>query len=87
MMSVGGAFASLTGILITLIVFGALLGGVAIVCWTIVRLVAGGTRSNAASAEETQLMQELYHGLSKMEQRVEALETLLLERDRHGERS
>ena len=78
---------SLTGVLIVMVVFGAVLAGVAIVCWTIVRLVTGGGRGNGASAEETQLMQELYHGLSKMEQRVEALETLLLERDQRGERS
>lgn len=30
--------------------------------------------------EETRLIQEIYHGLSRMEQRVEALETLLLDR-------
>ena len=86
-MTFSGALASISGILIVLIVFGALLAGVTIVCWTIVRLVTGGGRGNAASAEETQLMQELYHGLSKMEQRVEALETLLLERDHRGDPS
>ena len=30
--------------------------------------------------EETRLIQELYHGLNRMEQRVESLETLLLDR-------
>ncbi len=78
---------SLTGVLIVMVVFGAVLAGVAIICWTIVRLVTGGGRANAASADEAQLMQELYQGLSKMEQRVESLETLLLERERRGGRS
>ena len=32
--------------------------------------------------EETKLMQELYQGLTRMEERVEALETLLLDRER-----
>jgi phage shock protein B len=32
--------------------------------------------------EETKLIQELYQGLSKMEERVEALETILLDRQR-----
>ena len=33
-------------------------------------------------SEETRMMQEIYHGLSKMEKRVEALETILLDRAR-----
>ena len=32
--------------------------------------------------EETQMIQDIYHGLSKMEERVEALETILIERQR-----
>lgn len=43
-----------------------------------------GQRPHQAKAheavEETRLIQEIYHGLSRMEQRVEALETLLLDR-------
>ncbi len=31
-------------------------------------------------AEETQMIQDIYHGLSKMEERVETLETILIER-------
>jgi phage shock protein B len=45
--------------------------------------MAGGGPGRAKSkenADETRLIQELYHGLGRMEQRVEALETLLLER-------
>lgn len=33
-------------------------------------------------AEETQMIQDIYHGLSKMEERVETLETILIERKR-----
>ena len=40
--------------------------------------------SSAMRAEETRLIQDIYHGLIKMEERVEALETLLLERERKG---
>ena len=32
-------------------------------------------------AEETKMIQEIYQGLSRMEERVEALETILLDRD------
>lgn len=35
---------------------------------------------NAASAEETQLVQELLQGLRRLEERMNSLETILLER-------
>lgn len=35
---------------------------------------------NAASAEETQLAQELLQGLRRLEERMNSLETILLER-------
>ena len=56
-----------------------------IVAWVIVRGFSGGggrKRSRGEEREETQMIQEIHHGLGKMEQRVEALETLLLESDR-----
>ncbi len=70
--------------LIVLVVFGSLLAAFGIICWTIVRIVSRGNSSGNGSADESKLIQEIYHGLTKMEQRVEALETLLLERERTG---
>jgi phage shock protein B len=32
--------------------------------------------------QEAKMIQEIYHGLTKMEERVEALETLLLEKEK-----
>jgi len=70
------------------IVFGSIVVGVGIVCWTLLRLVTGGGRgSQVVRAEESKMIQEIYHGLMKMEQRVETLETLLLERDGKGSKS
>ncbi len=48
------------------------------------RLARGGGREGDkhTSKEEAGLIQEIYHGLSKMETRIEALETILLDRDR-----
>ncbi len=37
-------------------------------------------KDKQAQAEETRMIQDIYHGLSKMEERVEALETILIER-------
>lgn len=34
--------------------------------------------------EETKMIQDIYYGLSKMEERVEALETILIERKKKG---
>lgn len=70
---------------VVLVVFGGLVLGLTIVCWTVIRLVqGGGRRGRTLQTEEAKLIQEVYHGLSKMEQRVETLETLLLEQERKG---
>ena len=36
-----------------------------------------------ASVEEARLVHEIYEGIQKMEERVNALETILLDRDKH----
>jgi len=37
-------------------------------------------KDKAAQTEETKMIQDIFNGLSKMEERVEALETILIER-------
>jgi phage shock protein B len=37
------------------------------------------SQSGAMNEQETRIMQEIHHGLSKMEKRIESLETLMLE--------
>ena len=66
------------------VVPGAILLVVGMICWTVVALLRGGKRSHSLDEDESKLMQELYHGLTKMEQRVESLETLLLDREKRG---
>lgn len=39
-------------------------------------------KERQAHAEETKMIQDIYYGLSKMEERIEALETILIERQR-----
>ena len=39
-----------------------------------------GKMSARQSEEETKLIQEIYRGLTRMEERIEALETILLEK-------
>lgn len=42
----------------------------------------GGRGGTPSDVEETRMIQEIYHGLSKMHKRVEALETLLLDSEK-----
>lgn len=50
----------------------------------IVRTAKGGSfrKNERLEADETRIIQEIHHGLMKMNNRVEALETLVLDRDR-----
>jgi phage shock protein B len=73
-------------VVIVAIVFGSLLLSLAIIPGTIViaiKLLKGGISrtDRKQQAEETKLIQEIYQGLSRMDERVEALETILLDRD------
>lgn len=38
------------------------------------------------AADESRMIQELYHGLARLEDRVESLETILLAREQQGDR-
>jgi len=74
-----------TGSLVLLLIFGpifaAVVGGIFIKALKIWKGISP-EQSQQLRAEETRLMQELYQGLSRMEERVEALETILLDRKR-----
>ncbi len=61
----------------------ALLGGIAV---AIIRVIKGrgGGQDQEDQAEEARLIQELHQDLSRMEKRIEALETILMERQGPG---
>lgn len=71
-------------VIITFISCGMVVAILGIIAWTIVTLVNGRRQPRAASDNESKILQEMHHGLSKMEQRIETLETLLLEREKRG---
>jgi len=54
-----------------------IIGGIFFAAWKIWR---GGSTGKKLSADETRLIQEIHNGLMRMEERIEALETLLLDR-------
>ena len=57
----------------------------AVICGTIllaIRIIKGDSARGGQEreADEAKMIQEIYQGLSRMEERVEALETILLDR-------
>ncbi len=50
----------------------------------VIRLAQGGLsrKSREARSEEARMVQEMYRGLSRMEERVSALETILMDKQR-----
>jgi phage shock protein B len=72
---------------IVAIVFGSIIIILAIIPITIllaIRLFKGGLSrtDRKKQAEEAKMIQEIYQGLSRMEERVETLETILLDREK-----
>ena len=75
------------GVLILAIIFGGTVLALAIIGSTIlmaIKILKGGVsrKDQRQQAGEAQMIQEIYQGLSRMEERVEALETIILERER-----
>jgi phage shock protein B len=75
------------GVLILIIIFGGSILALAIIGSTIligISIVKGGVsrKGQKFQADEAKMIQEIYKGLSRMEQRVEALETIILDREK-----
>jgi phage shock protein B len=73
-------------VLIVAIIFGSVVLIPAIIGGTIllaIKLLKGKT-SRKDQADDAKVIQEIYQGLSIMEERVEALETILLDREKRG---
>jgi phage shock protein B len=73
-------------VLIVAIVFGSIILALAIIPGTIllaIKFFRGG-QSAGDQAAEARMIQEIYKGLSRMEERVEALETILLDHEKRN---
>jgi len=78
-------------VLIVAIVFGSAVTLAGLLCVTIlviIRMRQSASRKAAqGSQDEVMMVQELYRGLEQMEQRIEALETILMDgHDTHGDK-
>lgn len=69
-------------IIIVAIVFGSIVALAMLICGTILIIVK--TRTNrcaggATDSEEARIIQEIYQGMEKLEERIDSLETILTE--------
>ena len=74
----------MSAVLIVLIVFAGLVLSLAVVGGTIlmsIRLRHGGLskKDRKRAGDEAEMIQEIYSGLSRMEKRIDALETILMD--------
>jgi len=75
------------GVLFIIVVFGGIVLVTAIIGSTILmglKIIKGGASPGGqkAQTDEAKIIQEIYQGIGRMEERVEALETILLEREK-----
>jgi phage shock protein B len=75
---------TLTWFVLTLLIAIPLLlvVGVVVIGILLVLRIGSSARDKRLEEQEARTMQELYQGMEKMEKRVEALETILLDRER-----
>lgn len=80
-------------VVVVAIVFGSIVTIAGLLCGTvlvIIRMKNSGfsTSSREASKQEAMMIQEIYQGLDRMEKRIEALETILMDGQRkNGEKT
>ncbi|MCG6930460.1 MAG: phage shock protein B [Desulfofustis sp.] len=77
-------------VIIVAIVFGSLVTLAGLLCGTVLVIMkmrqSNPIRSKQNLSDEAMMIQELYRGLEKMEQRIEALETILMDGHDTGDR-
>ncbi len=77
----------MSAVFIVAIVIGGIILALAIVGSTVlmaIKILKGGLsgKGQRLQAEEAKMIQEIYQGLSRMQERVEALETIILDHER-----
>ena len=77
------------GPFVVMIVFGGIVLALAVIGTTILmglKILKGGVshKGQKNQTDEARIIQEIYQGLARMEERVDSLETLLMERERSG---
>lgn len=78
-------------VFIVAIVFGSIVTLAGLLCGTILVIIrmrqSSSGKTTQGRQDDVEMVQELYRGLEKMEQRIEALETILMDgRDTDGDK-
>lgn len=77
-------------VFIVAIVFGSVVTLAGLLCGTILVIIrmrqSSSSKAKQGSQDEGMMVQEIYRGLEKMEQRIEALETILMDGHDRGEK-
>ena len=76
-------------VLILITIFGGIILSLSIIGGTIIMAIKtikgrGSSAGGKSQSEEAMMIQEIYAGLSRMEERVDSLETILLHKERAG---
>lgn len=74
-------------IIVVSIVFGSLIALATLICGTVLIIIKtrSQTPRGATDSEEARVIQEIYQGLERMEERIESLETILMaDREKDG---
>ena len=76
----------MSGVIVVAIVFGGIILALAIIGSTIlmgIRLIRGGVskKDRQSQTDEAKMIQEIHQGLARMEDRVDALETIILDHE------
>jgi phage shock protein B len=75
----------MSSVIIVAIIFGSIVTLASLICGTVLVIVkmrhsglsASGRKANK---DEVEMIQEMYRGLERMEQRIDALETILMDK-------
>ncbi|MFC1867297.1 phage-shock protein [Thermodesulfobacteriota bacterium] len=75
------------GVMVVIIVFGGIVLALAVIGSTILmglKIIKGGAtpKGQKTETDEARIIQGIYQGLARMEERVEALETILIDREK-----
>ena len=75
------------GVFIAVVVFGGIVLALAVIGSSVLmglKILKGGASPGGqkTQTDEAKIIQEIYQGIGRMEERVEALETILLEREK-----
>ncbi len=82
----------MNSIIIVAIVFGSIVTLAGLLCGTVLvfarmRRAGLSTSDRKANNDEAMMIQEIYQGLERMEKRIEALETILMDsQEKYGEK-